>query len=375
METGMNEEVTEKPQILFVDDSKVIRRAAVKMLGDDYQIHEAVDGMDGWQQLQRNDAISVVFADMQMPEMGGMELLANIRNSDDDRLAALPVIIITGVGDTEEAKRAVFDAGATDFIAKPFESIDLLSRAKSYARLNRKVVELEKKTGYDKLTGLFSVAIFEEQGEKALSFALRHKLQISAVYLEIVNFQDIYLTHGKGIAQQIITTVGKRLKDVMRTEDIAARVGVAKYAALLPLTSEPNATIVIKRIRESVNKLVFNTGREKIRISLAAGYTSADVTEKQDFSEIMEQADDALQKALASSRGEKVCSFFEKEAVAETSKPVTDEDIRNAFEHVLNGAYFQVPDYLLQAVADRMTPFLDYVANRTDTGRTGTDNS
>ena len=108
----MNEEVTEKPQILFVDDSKVIRRAAVKMLGDDYQIHEAVDGMDGWQQLQRNDAISVVFADMQMPEMGGMELLTNIRNSDDDRLGALPVIIITGVGDTEEAKRAVFDAGA-----------------------------------------------------------------------------------------------------------------------------------------------------------------------------------------------------------------------------------------------------------------------
>ncbi|UCB55600.1 MAG: diguanylate cyclase [Thiotrichales bacterium] len=371
----MNEEVTEKPQILFVDDSKVIRRAAVKMLGKDYQIHEAVDGMDGWQQLQRNDAISVVFADMQMPEMGGMELLANIRNSDDDRLAALPVIIITGVGDTEEAKRAVFDAGATDFIAKPFESIDLLSRAKSYARLNRKVVELEKKTGYDKLTGLFSVAIFEEQGEKALSFALRHRLQISAVYLEIVNFQDIYLTHGKGVAQQIITTVGKRLKDVMRTEDIAARIGVAKYAALLPLTSEPNATIVIKRIRESVNKLVFNTGREKIRISLAAGYTSADVTEKQEFSEIMEQADTALQKALASSSGEKVCSFFDKEAVVETGKHFTDEDIHNAFQHVLDGAYFQVPDHMLQAVADKLTPFLDYVANRTDTGRTGTDNS
>ena len=126
-QSGMNDETTEKPQILVVDDSKVIRRAAIKMLGDGYQVHEAVDGMDSWQQLQRNDAISVVFTDMQMPEMNGMELLANIRNSDDERLAALPVIMITGVGDTEDAKRMVFDAGAI-FLAGPSLMRDLTAR-------------------------------------------------------------------------------------------------------------------------------------------------------------------------------------------------------------------------------------------------------
>ena len=371
----MNDETAEKPQILVVDDSKVIRRAAIKMLGDGFQVHEAVDGMDGWQQLQRNDAISVVFTDMQMPEMNGMELLANIRNSDDERLAALPVIMITGVGDTEDAKRRVFDAGATDFISKPFESIDLLSRAKSYARLNRKVVELEKKTGHDKLTGLFSVSSFEEQGIKALSFALRHKLNISMVYIEIEGFQDIYLSHGKNVAQQIIVTVGKRLKDVMRTEDISARLGVAKYAVLLPLTSEANTRVVINRIRESINKLVFNTGREKIRVSLTAGYTAPDMNEQIEFSEMMEQADAALQKALSRNTGEKIASFFEQEEVVEQKPCYTDEDIRMAFQHILDGAYYQVPDFLLQAVAERLTPFLDYVAKRSDTGRTGTDNA
>ncbi len=371
----MNEEATEKPQILVVDDSKVIRRAAIKMLGDGYQVHEAVDGLDGWQQLQRNDAISVVFTDMQMPEMSGMELLANIRNSDDERLATLPVIMITGVGDTEEAKRTTFDAGATDFISKPFESIDLISRAKSYARLNRKVVELEKKSGHDKLTGLFSVASFEEQGEKALSFALRHKLQITAVYLEIESFQDIYLAHGKSVAQQIIVAVGKRLKDVMRTEDVAARLGVAKFAVLLPLTNEANSLVVINRIRENINKLVFNTGREKIRVSLATGYTTPDVNEKLDFTEMMEQSDTALQKALNRSSGEKIASFHDQEEAVKQKPAFTDEDIRTAFQHILDGAYYQVPDPMLEAVAERLTPFLDYVANRSDTERTGTDNS
>ncbi len=371
----MSEEAKEKPQILVVDDSKMVRRAVQKMLAADYHVHEAVNGMDAWQQLQRNDAISVVFSDMQMPELNGMELLAKIRNSDNERLAALPVIMITGADDTEDAKRTVFDAGATDFIAKPFESIDLLSRAKSYARLNRKVVELEKKTGHDKLTGLFSVASFEEQGEKALAFALRHKLKISAVYLEITGFQDIYLTHGKSVAQQIIIAVGKRLKEVMRTEDIAARLGVAKFAVLLPLTNNADSLVVIKRIRESINKLVFNTGHEKIRVSLTAGYTSPDLSEKLAFPEMMEQAESALQKALDSSGGEKISSFFEQEKAVEQDQAFTDEDMRMAFQHILDGSYFQVPDNMLQTVAEKLDPFLDYVAKRTNTGRTGTDNS
>jgi CheY-like chemotaxis protein len=50
--TGLSEEETEKTQILIVDDSRVSRRAAFTMLSDDYLVHEAVDGRDGWQQLQ-----------------------------------------------------------------------------------------------------------------------------------------------------------------------------------------------------------------------------------------------------------------------------------------------------------------------------------
>ena len=48
----MSEEETEKPQILIVDDSRVIRSAAFTMLSDDYLVHETVDGMDSWEQLR-----------------------------------------------------------------------------------------------------------------------------------------------------------------------------------------------------------------------------------------------------------------------------------------------------------------------------------
>ena len=364
----MGDQSSQKPEILIVDDSKVIRKAATKMLGEGYIIHEAVDGRDGWQQIQQNAAISVVFTDVQMPVMDGMELLNRVRGADDERIANLPVIMITGQGDTEEVKQEVFEAGATDFIAKPFSSIDLLTRAKSYAQLNARVVELEKQTGYDKLTGLFNAKSFEEQGDKALSFAARHGVSISAVYLEIDGFQDIYLSHGKSVASQIIIAVAKRFDAVLRTEDVAARIGVSKYALLLPLTNHTHAKIVVDRARAAINKLVFDTGKEKIRILLAAGMTSPEVTEEMRFADIMLQAESSLKRAL-SKAGEKVASYVdaqpkqEKEAIEKIAGNV-DQDLQRAFKLILEGDFFKIERTHLKPLLERLQPFIEYAENQ-----------
>ena len=365
----MGEQSSQKPEILIVDDSKVIRKAATKMLGDGYVIHEAVDGRDGWQQIQQNASISVVFTDIQMPVVNGMELLANVRGSDDERIAGLPMIMITGQGDSEDAKQAVFEAGATDFIAKPFSSIDLLTRAKSYAQLNARVVELEKQTGHDKLTGLLNARGFEEQGDKALSFAARHGVSISAVYLEIEGFQDIFLSHGKSVATQIIIAVAKRFEAALRTEDIAARIGVAKYALLLPLTNHTHARIVVDRVRAAINKLVFDTGKEKVRIALVAGMTSPEVKEEMRFTDIMAQADTSLQRALEKA-GDKVASYVDAQpqqqrvAAVEEGDISLDKDLQRAFKLILEGDYFKIERDHLKPLVQRLTPFMDYAENQ-----------
>lgn len=356
----MSEQTAGKPELLVVDDSKVIRLAARKMLGDEYVIHLAEDGLTAWEMLQNNSTISVVFTDLSMPKLNGMELLANIRGSTNEHIANLPVIILTGHDDTESVKQRVFEAGATDFISKPFESIDLLSRAKAYARLSRKVVELEKKTGHDKLTGLYNASSLQEQGAKAFSFSSRHRLYISAVYFEIKDFQKCYLTYGKNVAQHIIVTVGKRLKQAMREEDIAARIGTAKYALVLPMTNKPNTEIVIDRIRESINKLVFDTGKEKIRVNFVAGYSTPDLSENNDFNTMLAQAENALQTAISSTTEQVVC--FEDTAEAAVHESViTEQDIGQAFAHILKGDYQQIPEAYLETVLARMKPFMQFV--------------
>lgn len=362
----MSAQSNEKPEILVIDDSKVIRSAAVKMLGNEYVVHQAADGRAGWEILQGNTAISVVFTDMQMPEMSGLELLATIRGSDVEHIANIPVIMITGQSDSEETKREVFDQGATDFIAKPFGSIDLLSRARSYAQLNRKVAELELQTGHDKLTGLFNENGLEEQGDKALSFALRHRLNISTVYLEIDGFESLMLDHGKTVAQQIIIAVAKRLSGVLRTEDVAARMGVAKFAVLLPLTNNTHAKIVVDRIRESINKLVFDTGDEKLRIVLAAGMTTPELGDEFKYADMMAQADIALKRALEKA-GDKIASYVEgANEVIELASTATDDDLKQAFEYILEQEYFKIERDHMDVMIERLAPFLAYVEDLED---------
>lgn len=227
------------------------------------------------------------------------------------------------------------------------------------------MVELEKKTGYDKLTGLYNANSLEEQGHKAFSFASRHKLAISMVYFEIKDFQNIFLSYGKKVAQQVIVTVGKRLQEVMREEDVAARVAVARYAMILPMTNRQKTDIVINRVRESINKLVFDTGKEKIRVSFIAGFSSPGITDVT-YSELEKQADDALQRALASS--EQVVCFDDEIIVEEPPRVVTEQDIEQAFAHILAGNFYLIPEEHLLTVVERLAPFMQYVDNQKTSG-------
>ena len=86
----MNDDNSEtKTELLVVDDSKVIRWAASKILSKEYTVQEANDGQEAWQILQENEDIAAVFTDLQMKGTDGYELLKLIRSADDPRLIDL----------------------------------------------------------------------------------------------------------------------------------------------------------------------------------------------------------------------------------------------------------------------------------------------
>ena len=125
----MSDTPENKQRLLIVDDSKVIRVTARKILQDHFSTVEAVDGNNAWDVLNSEEPFSLIVSDLTMPNLDGFGLLEKIRNSNLPHISNVPVIIITGANDSEPTKQRATDAGATDFIGKPFDAVHLLERA------------------------------------------------------------------------------------------------------------------------------------------------------------------------------------------------------------------------------------------------------
>ena len=101
----MTESCSSKPMVLVVDDSRLMRLAARKILKNDFEILEAEDGEVAWDKLQDNNNITLVMSDLSMPNLDGLGLLKKIRESSQPELKELPVIIVTGAEDDDGSKK------------------------------------------------------------------------------------------------------------------------------------------------------------------------------------------------------------------------------------------------------------------------------
>ena len=365
----MSETNNNRPEILFVDDSKTVRKTAKKILSDKYIVHEAVNGKDAWEQLEKNPEFAVVFADLQMPELNGLQLLQHIRTSPDRRIEQKPVIMITGHSDSHAAMTAVFDMGATGFISKPFSDIDLISCACSYINLNQRLNDLEDTLGIDRQSGLYNATRFEEEGSKAFSMALRHKLELSIIYIELKSLSEISASHSNNIATQVVVEVGKRIQKHLREEEVIARVGASKFALLLPATSSCNSMIPVTRLQNMIKNMTFITDNNKIQVDIAAGIASIGLSNKKlCFNELCMRADTALQKAIDGENGN-ILSYHD-EACPDTDtnkKAPYDKAMNESLPHIIDGNFHKVTDEQLTHVMSILKPFMKYAAVKTGT--------
>lgn len=109
-------------KVLVVDDSKLMHKMYEVMLRQ-YPLVYALDGRQALDRLRENSDVELVLLDINMPNMNGLEFLAQLR-SDEER-AALPVIIISTEGREEDTARGI-EAGANAYIKKPFHSEEIL---------------------------------------------------------------------------------------------------------------------------------------------------------------------------------------------------------------------------------------------------------
>lgn len=260
-----------KPRLIMVDDSKVMRSAATKMLGERFDVVVAENGQEGWKQIRADQQIQVVFSDLSMPELDGYGLLEKIRTCDDPGVAGLPVIIVTGAENDEAAREKALNMGATDFITKPFNSTDLLARATAHANYQRERKALAEQSTIDPLTGLGNQLYFNGRLKQELAFAARQDHSISLVRADVDVFNKLFIKLGKDAADAVLKDVAKVIGGLIRKEDTAARIGLSQFAVLLPTAASAGAAIFANRLCRLVRESTTDFKGHRLAVTLSVG--------------------------------------------------------------------------------------------------------
>ena len=362
-------EEQQKPKILAVDDSRVMRRAMTKILSKDYEVVEAENGEDAWTLLQNDPNIQVVFTDLNMPFLDGFGLLERIRESDDSRVSETPVIIITGKDDDDDTKQDVLDKGANDFITKPFDSVQLQARAKAHVtfkqtstKLTEASDKLERQATIDETTGLGGQRYFCKVGDETLSYAVRHSGQFIITRIDIDNFNQLFIKYGKKVMDSVLHSIGEKFSQMVRTEDTIARIGVSKFAIILKETALNEAEILADRIRTEINRLSFklpeNTGT--IAITISAGLYEPELTSDITFQQLLTETEKHLEEAKSAGGNRIVCHSTVNKIDIE--KPHEDIDIVELLEQLKQNN----PEQLLpkiDAIIYHITPLFKFLAD------------
>lgn len=319
-----------KQRLLIVDDSKVIRVSARKILQKQFETVEAIDGNNAWEILSAEPPFSLVISDLTMPDLDGFGLLEKIRGSHLPHIRNLPVIIITGANDTDTTMERATRAGATDFIGKPFDAVHLLARTQSHAdaysaeqNLTKETMTLEDQSLVDPSTGLPNEAAFVSRGQELLSFAMRHNSALAIFCIDIDDFGEMFKQHGDTGTVAAVKEVADVLSACIRQEDMAARIGSSRFALLLPGMSNDGIRRLADRIIRDVQDQQLNIDGTAVDMTISIGVAAPAISNDSRFDIMLSAATGYLQEA-ARQGGNQV--MHAPATVQPTAAPVTTPD-------------------------------------------------
>lgn len=314
-----------KPVVLIVDDNKQNLQYLSAMCENcGYDVAIATDG-NQVMEFVKNDTPDIILLDIIMPIMDGIKICKNLKRNKLTK--SIPIIFITAKNDSQDIIDG-FEAGGVDYVTKPFNSHELISRIKTHIdlklsrdELKEKNIQLTKKNEEiikmytklklmmetveqmsitDYLTNLYNRRYIIDRITKEIARFKRLKKDFCLIVCDVDNFKFINDTYGHDHGDKVLQSIAFVLNDSIREVDMVARWGGEEFMLLLPETSIDGANILAERLRLSIqsNKVVVNDTTLSVTITL--GICSYNGRDQMD--EFVCKADTAMYQGKKSGR-------------------------------------------------------------------------
>lgn len=295
--------------VLVAEDDPVSRRilqALLKKWG-----HETVivdNGLDALALLESGEAPKLVLLDWEMPGMDGLEVCRRIRSTENP---SPPYIIFITAKDSSVDMVRGLEAGASDFIRKPFQREELRARIDVGRRtlelqdeLLQAKAQMERLAMYDPLTGTYNRRAIMELINQELSRLRRENSFLALGIIDIDHFKKINDLHGHHAGDAALVEFAKTTRVSIRRYDTLSRWGGEEFLVLAPyrkgMPEKPIVNPVFERVRTAAEEMVVTVDGREIRLTVSAGVAVTSGNEEAE--EIIQRADRALYQAKETGR-------------------------------------------------------------------------
>jgi two-component system cell cycle response regulator len=287
-------------RVLVAEDDPMFRRVLQSWLENwGYHVTLAEDGRKGLQILQQEFPPQLLILDWMMPLLNGLELCRMIR--EQNRNPYQYIVLVTA----KDAKRDLvmgLEAGADDYVTKPFDKNELRARLRAGNRILTLQHEqmaaheqLRFQATHDPLTGIWNRGEILEMLGRELDRAARSHSATGLLMLDIDHFKTINDTHGHLTGDEVLKGVTRRITKAVRTYDSLGRYGGEEFLVLLPGCSKEQIDQGAERVRAAVDSgpIIVNGAEVLVTVSIGAAVTAGATTAK----EMLAAADIALYRA------------------------------------------------------------------------------
>lgn len=287
---------------LIADDDPVSRRMLSRWLQRwDYDVVEAADGTAAWDILTSDVAPRLAILDWVMPGLTGPEVCKLVRRSSPARYTY--VLLLTARDEKKDLVEGM-EAGADDYLIKPFDYQELQARL----RAGRRILELEsdliaarealhEQATRDPLTWLWNRYAILDILDRELERGRRQGTPVSVVMADLDHFKRINDSHGHQVGDSVLRETARRMQDAVRTYDAVGRYGGEEFLMVFPGLEHEGAVQLADRLRRVVASSPVMTDAGPVCATVSLGVSALEAGQRRRAESLIGEADQALYAA------------------------------------------------------------------------------